>query len=150
MHKKLIVAFAMVCFLQIGNLQAQLRKIPSAVTAAFAEKYPQVKDVEWKDKLTNFQATFSDEEHTTTVKFNSDGQWKSTETTIDLDEVPNDVKKAFAQSKYADWKITNTSKVLELGKILQYKLTVAGESIIERKNLFYTAKGQLVKSAQSI
>ncbi len=38
------------------SAQAQFRKVPSDVTNAFKAKFPDAKDLEWKDRLTYFRA----------------------------------------------------------------------------------------------
>ena len=57
MKKKLLLFTLMICF-GAGMLFAQIRKIPSQVTEALKAKYPTAEKVEWKDKLTFFEAAF--------------------------------------------------------------------------------------------
>ena len=43
------LVMAMMMFAVFNVTHAQIRKIPAEVTEAFKEKYPNTKNVEWKD-----------------------------------------------------------------------------------------------------
>ncbi len=45
-------------FVALNVTHAQLRKVPADVTEAFKAKFPDAKNVEWKDKLTAFLASY--------------------------------------------------------------------------------------------
>ena len=74
-----------------SSADAQIRKIPAEVTDAFKEKYPNASSVEWKDKLTNFVAVFTEDSIQYEARFNKRGVWKDTEHAIDTDELPAEV-----------------------------------------------------------
>jgi pyruvate kinase len=73
--KRIIFAFAVLFFGFYVSSQAQLRKIRSEVTDAFANQFPKVAQVSWKDNLTNFQANFQNSDTVMQVKYNNKGQW---------------------------------------------------------------------------
>jgi putative PepSY-like beta-lactamase-inhibitor len=123
---------------------AQLRKIPAAVTDAFAQRYPHAAKVEWKDKLQYFEASFELNGAEISADFSSKGEWQSSERTMDFDDLPNEIKDGFSKSKYADWNKNAVSEVQELGKPLQYKITIS-KSDLQKKNLFFDANGKLLK-----
>ena len=123
---------------------AQIRKIPAEVTDAFAARYPHAAKVEWKDKLQYFEASFELNGSNISANFSSKGEWQSSERTLDFDNLPSEVKDGFAKSKYADWDKKYIGEVQQLGKPLQYKITIA-KSDLQKKNLFFDANGKLLK-----
>ena len=123
---------------------AQIRKIPGEVTDAFAQRYPHASKVEWKDKLQYFEANFKLNGSEISADFSSKGEWQSSERTMNFDDLPAEVKDGFAKSKYADWDKKSVAEVQELGKPLQYKITIA-KSDLQKKNLFFDANGKLLK-----
>src|SRR4051812_37753363 len=78
--------------LTLHEADAQLRKIPAEVTDAFRAKYPSAKNVEWKDKLTSFEADFQLEGSSYAARFNSKGEWQDSEKEIEQESLPQSVK----------------------------------------------------------
>src|SRR5689334_1087169 len=93
------------------SAHAQLRKIPAEVTTAFSEKFPNATNVEWRDKLSGFTANFSIDSAKYLASFNNKGTWESTEEFISEDDLPSPVQDGFEKSKYAEWDISETSKI---------------------------------------
>jgi len=138
-------------FLLNTSAQAQFRKIPSSVTDSFKLKYPSAAAVEWQDKVTAFQANFTQENEKYQARFSSKGEWQGTTKRISEDKIPAAVKDGLAKSKYAapDWKIgTITVKYLPDGKT-QYGIFVS-KSDINRKNLLFSSEGQLLKDGSTL
>ena len=123
---------------------AQIRKIPAEVTDAFTARYPHAAKVEWKDKLQYFEADFELNGSAISADFSSKGEWQSSERSVDYDDLPDEVKDGFEKSKYTDWDKKSFTEVQELGKPLQYKITVS-KSDLQKKNLFFDTNGKLVK-----
>ncbi len=125
---------------------AQIRKIPSEVTDSFKVKYPSATKVSWKDKLTAFQASFVMDGSNYTAKFNTKGEWSSSEKEIAEANLPASVKDGLAKSKYADWKIKNVYTLYLPGDKTQYHITVF-KGDLQKKNLLFSAEGQLLKDS---
>jgi hypothetical protein len=123
---------------------AQIRKIPAEVTDAFAARYPHAAKVEWKDKLQYFEASFELNGSRINTDFSSKGEWQGSERTMNFDELPDEVKDGFTKSKYADWDKRSVSEMQQLGKPLQYKITIA-KTNLQKKNLFFDTNGKLLK-----
>ena len=140
--KKLFFLFLFISASVLVN--AQIRKIPAEVTDAFAQRYPHAAKVEWKDKLQYFEASFELNGSNITADFSSKGEWQSSERNMDFDDLPEEVKDGFSKSKYADWDKKSVAEVQELGKPLQYKISIA-KSDLQKKNLFFDANGKLLK-----
>ena len=131
-------------------LHAQLRKIPAEVTDAFKDKYPQASDVEWKDNLTNFEATFSLDDVEWSAQFSSKGDWRESTKKIDFDALPEAVKDGFSKSKYSDW-ITGSVRVIEQNnKPAVYKIYAEKNSIVQKVFLYFNEEGRLLKEAPGI
>ena len=128
---------------------AQVRKIPSEVTEAFKDKYPNATNVEWRDKLSSFSAVFESDDIQYEARFNSKGEWQLTENEIEESDLPEAVKEGFDKSKYADWEIGKVHKIELADGSLQYRV----ESIkndVRKKNLYFNSEGRLIKDRITI
>ncbi len=131
--------------LTAGTSYAQIRKLPSEVTNALQAKYPEAKNVEWSDKITNFTASFNLVDGKYKARFSADGEWEGSEKEITKEALPATVKDGFSKSKYADWK-PGTSRIIYLpdGKTQQYFVSVS-KGDLQKKNLLFNSEGQLLK-----
>jgi len=150
MLKKIFTAFLVLSFFFVANVQAQFRQIPSAVTNAFHKKYPDAEDVSWKDKITSFQATFTQDDVETAAWFNSDGSWKQTEVTVPIREIPSNIREKIQKTKFANWDIKDAVRVQKPDNGIQYRISLSGESILDKRVLIYSEDGELLKSAMSL
>ncbi|MBX3255284.1 MAG: PepSY-like domain-containing protein [Chitinophagaceae bacterium] len=123
---------------------AQIRKIPAEVTSTFSEKYADAKSVEWKDKLSNFAATFELDGDKYEARFNKKGEWLNTEKEMDVNDLPDNVKDGLAKSKYADWEIKSLYKIELPEDKIQYRIHVTKTSV-QQKNLLFNESGKLLK-----
>lgn len=123
---------------------AQIRKIPSEVTEALKQKYPDAENVSWKDKLSVFAASFEMNNEKYEARFNDKGEWKSTEKEISEEELPDQVKDGFEKSKYADWEMKYISFIELPDDETQYRILVA-KNDIQKKNLLFNSNGKLLK-----
>lgn len=149
--KKIFGFTAILTFLLIyGHATfAQLRKIPSEVTDAFSAKYPNAKAVEWKDKLTNFTASFDAEGAHYLSSFSNKGEWQSTEQDVEESTLPAVIKDSYSKTKYADWKISKVTKIeLPQGGV-QYRVEIASGDI-KKRNLYFNPQGRLLKDKLTI
>ena len=144
--KKYVIAFLfqMLTSFSIVPCFAQIRKIPSEVTEALKQKYPDAEKVSWKDKLSVFAASFEVNNEKYEARFTDKGEWKSTEKEINETDLPGDVKDGFEKSKYADWELKNTFLIELPGNETQYRIQVA-KNDIQKKNLLFNNDGQLLK-----
>ncbi|MBX2922658.1 MAG: PepSY-like domain-containing protein [Chitinophagaceae bacterium] len=123
---------------------AQIRKIPAEVTNAFSEKYADAKNVEWKDKLSNFVAAFELDGNKYEARFNKKGEWLNTENELDIDDLTDNVKEGLGKSKYADWEIKSLHRIELPEDKIQYRVHVAKTSV-QQKNLLFNESGKLLK-----
>jgi hypothetical protein len=136
-----IMAIATLIFSQ--HVHAQLRKIPAEVTDAFKSKFPQAANVEWKDKLSGFEANFKIAETAYEARFNNKGEWQETEKLMDPQTFPAEVKDGFDKSKYTSWEVKELSH-LEKKDTAYYRVLVR-KNDLEKKYLFFDDKGKLIK-----
>ena len=140
MSKKWI--FSVVLILAMGSVNAQFRKIPAVVTDAFKTKFATASGVEWKDKLTSFEADFKSGEKDVRAFFSSKGEWIKTETKHTYNSLPLEVKDGFKKSKYAELKVADVTEVEDKDKGLLYKMIVK-KNDYQKKVLVFTKTGQL-------
>ena len=123
---------------------AQIRKLQAEVTTSFSEKYPDAKNVEWKDKLSNFSAGFEWKDEKYEAHFNKKGEWLSTDKEIDINDLPAKVKDGFDKSKYSDWETKNVYRIDMPDDKINYRVHVS-KSTIQKKILLFNEKGKLLK-----
>ena len=146
--KRLLIVIMTSLALQVAV--AQIRKIPSEVTNAFSAKYPDAKNVEWKDNLSNFSARFTSKDSTRCeASFNSKGEWQSTGEDLDSTALPAEVKDGFSKSRFSDRKLTEIVKIEKKDAETQYRLLVK-KNDVEKKYLYFNKEGKLLKEAMTL
>lgn len=148
--KKIFLAATVVAMIGFTNLAgAQIRKIPAEVTEAFKEKYPDTKNVSWKDKLTGFQVSYEMNGDKYQSRFSNKGEWQQTEKEITEDALPAEVRDGYSKSKFTDWELKEVSMIENKDDSIQYRLFVR-KSGVEKKYLYFDKDGRLVKDAITI
>lgn len=142
MKTKIVLSFLFIA--ASFAIHAQVRKIPAAVTEAFRNRYPHAINVEWKDKLSFFEADFELNNSEMAAKFSSAGDWQGTERNIEFDDIPASVKEGFEKSKCADWEVKNVTEIQTMAEPLQYRITVK-KGGLQKKNLLFSSGGRLLK-----
>lgn len=122
---------------------AQIRKVPAEVTEAFKAQFPITENLEWRDKLTVFEATFEMKGIKYQATFNSKGEWQSTEKFIAENDLPSAVKDGLNKSKYNDWE-KKSIIWLETKEKRQYRILVE-KGVLQKKYLYFNSDGQLEK-----
>ena len=148
--KKKILMLMLIAGLGTTALQAQIRKIPAEVTDALKAKYPDAEKVEWKDKVTFFEAVFLLKYIEMAVDFSSKGEWLGTAKKISYDALPAAVKDGFNKSKYNEWTPGSVTQIDKNDKSTRYRIYVEKSSLVQKKFLYFNANGQLEKEAQTI
>lgn len=148
--KKVFLFCMLIAFAGIFMANAQIRKIPSAVTEAFKAKFPNAEEVSWKDNLTNFEANFKMDGHKMSCAFKGNGEWQWTHKSLSFEELPAAVKDGFAKSKYAKWKPGSVEWIDEKDKKPVYKIYIEKDSFVQKKFLYFNEEGQLKKDAQTL
>lgn len=143
--KSIITSLILVLSLALtNNVLAQVRSVPATVTEAFKNKYPNASNVEWKDKLSGFNAIFDNNGSHLEARFNNKAVWQYTEEKVGEAGLPEAVKDGYAKSKWAEWKIENVTKIELPGNKVQYRVLVV-KSDLQKKNLLFNSEGRLLK-----
>ena len=141
----LVAALFMFC-----SIFAQIRKVPASVTDAFKSRYPHAESVEWRDKLTGFEASFTLNDADITASFANNGDWKSSEAKINYESLPPAVKDGFTKSKYAEWEKGTIKEIQQMGKPVQYRIYAEKSEPFQKRFLYFNADGRLVKDGLGI
>lgn len=128
---------------------AQFRDIPGAVTNAFKAKYPSATNVQWDDRVTNFQAKFLQDSATYEARFNKDGTWVETEKAITFDALPDAVKSAFRSSKYSDYEVRTVAEIEKSNGGKEIRLYIR-DNVVKRKYLYYSPDGTFLRDDTKI
>src|SRR5688572_12750058 len=123
--KKSFALLTFIFFLFSASVSfAQIRKIPAEVTQGLKDKYPMATEIEWKDKIKGFTATFMLDDEQYVANFTNEGIWESTETEIQDSSLPDVVRDSYSKSKYADWEIGGIQKIEMPEEKVQYRILV--------------------------
>lgn len=128
---------------------AQIRKIPSEVTVAFHEKYPEAKNESWGDKVTAFEASFNLNGVDCKSTFSPKGEWKSSEKPVVQAELPAAVKDGFAKSQYGEWEVKSISFLQAKDKPDQYRIFV-DRAALNKKYLYFNMQGKMIKNVPTL
>lgn len=123
---------------------AQLRKIPFDVTDAFMSRYPHAEKLEWRDKLTAFEAHFYLNGFEMTADFSARGDWQKTEKFLNLNTLHNEVADGFKKCKYAGWAIISIAEISIISEPVVYRMLVKKTSL-QKKYLYFNARGKLLR-----
>jgi hypothetical protein len=143
--KKILHYWLAVCFVVglYSTAAAQVRKVPATVTEAFRTKYPMATNIEWRDRLSGFTATFDLENTHYEARFTNKGLWQQTENKVEEKDIPEAVMDGFKKSKYAEWTIDNAYKIQIPGEKIQYRVQIE-KNDIQKKNLLFSSEGRLI------
>jgi hypothetical protein len=129
---------------------AQLGSIPAAVTDSFNARFPGTTNVNWKNKITIFQADFVFNNTTEQAKFNKKGEWQMSEKVIPKENLPAEVRDGLDKSKYAaDWKVNTVFQRDLPGPVVQYRIEIY-KSDIQKKSLLFSSAGRLLKDSSTL
>ena len=148
--KKLIWIILFVGLVSVaGRSNAQIRKIPARVTNSMHARYPEAKNIAWRDKITRFQANFDLNGNRYEAKFNRKGYWKRTEVYLSSNNLPKSIKDGLRKSKYRNWRVRSSYVIYLPGEKTRYHVHVA-KNDLRQKELVFTMQGQLMKDNMAI
>ena len=112
--------------------------------AAFDEKYPAAKDVEWETRNDYLIVDFKQDKVEKEAWFDNSGTCYMTETDIPFAQLPDAVKTAFQQGEYSTWKVDDVDMIERRDVETVYVIeTEQGNSEVD---LYYSPDGILVKT----
>ncbi|MBN2616405.1 MAG: PepSY-like domain-containing protein [Bacteroidales bacterium] len=86
-------------FLFMGLGACSQSRVPDAVKTAFVTKFPTVKKADWsREGNTEWEAEFVLNNKDMSANFDRNGNWKETETSLALSELPETVQSALRQN----------------------------------------------------
>lgn len=144
-----MLSLAIVAMALVITTHAQIRKVPATVTDAFKVQFATASQVEWKDRITNFEASFKLNSVNHTAKFTKEGTMIETTGELDFVQLPSKVKDGFNKSKFADWEVKSVISFEETDKPFYYRITVKKNDITKRF-LYFDKNGKLVKDTVTI
>lgn len=114
------------------------------VSQAFAEKYPNARNIVFEIEGKYYVADFTNEGYPTTAWFTDQGQWMMEKIEYPFNHLPQKVTTAFREGDYGNWEIEECYEINRAGMGTVYKIeTQKGE--VER-DLYYSSLGNLIKA----
>ena len=141
---KAVVLTITLNFLFLFVVQSQVVNIPDKTKTHFAEKYPEAKQVDWRNKAVNYVATFVLNNSKYSAWYHMDGVWDYTEETLEQSALPDNVKTALKNSRFSDWKVSSTAYIENNKGEKLYRVEV--KKGIEKKYVFYDSAGKEIRT----
>ncbi|MGZ5190380.1 MAG: PepSY-like domain-containing protein [Flavisolibacter sp.] len=143
--------FSLFVAVMIVNVSlAQMRKVPSSITTLFEAQYPTAQEVEYKDILTSYHVVFLLDGLKMIAKYNNKGEWKETEKEWSFENLSPEIQDGFQKSKYAnEWEVKETSIIILPGNAQHYRIKVE-KNDLQKKYLFFSDKGRLIRESLTI
>jgi hypothetical protein len=114
-------------------------KVPAAVKASFAKKYPDVDRVKWEKEGAQFEAGFKDNDHTMSALFAADGSLAESELTIPAASLPAPVLE-YVKAHYKGVAIKEAARITKASGEINYEAEVKGMDLI------FDANGKYLRS----
>lgn len=127
----------------------QAKTTPLPVTSNFASMFPNAKNIEWRDKVSDYQVFFVTDNSKCEAKYSPAGKWISTEKQIKNDSIPAAIKASLKSGKYTDWTIQSAYELNFSDQPVQYHIRVT-KNDMPNKILFFDKSGQMLKENLSM
>ena len=115
--------------------------IPEAVKEEFNSKYSMAKDEEWETENDEYEVEFEMNGIEMSATYDSKGTWKETESEMEKDDLPTNIKAALAK-KYAGYEIEE-AEMIETSEMKGYEIELEKDD--EEIEVVYTLDGVFVK-----
>ena len=131
--KNTIIAMALLC-----TISCTAQNVPVAVKNAFAKSFPNTAVKKWDKEDGNYEANFSKDGKTMSATFDANGNWKETETDIQVGELPEAVV-SYVKSNYKGATIKEAAVLSNTESKKMYEAEVKG------KDLLFDENGKFIK-----
>lgn len=129
---------------------AQIFKVPDLVKQVFDKQYPDAKEVDWSGGVDNHMVQFRLAEKKYKASYTPSGSWNYTQTKVAFDSLPKAVQLSFGASNYKLWTVKECIEIVKPRAVAnEYKIIVQ-KSAINKKVLFFDAKGRLYEELRSL
>lgn len=149
----------LLCIIMLGGLMFSCSKdddndinpvnVPSAVMSAFNQAYPNT-SAKWSLNDNYYVAEFGNDNNEVDVWFTSEGTIMLTVREMPASELPQAIKTAIQETKYAAWKIDDVNLIQRKGFENLYKVEMDDLKSDNEVTLYYTTSGVLVKEVPEI
>ena len=135
MNAKSFLIAGLILFTSIVNAI----EVPEAVMKTFKQRFSEVKKAKWeKEKDGNYEAEFDLNGKEMSATFLANGDWRETETEINVSELPKAVSDAF-NKLYPDTKIREVSKIQRSDNSVVYETEIKIKG--KRSDILFDEKG---------
>lgn len=109
---------------------------PQAVATAFTTRFPNAREVKWKEMNNDYMANFKVNHQKDVAYYTPEGKWKATETPVKWSwDLPPAVKNGWKKSNYAAWYILKIDKVV-MPHNTEYCLDVNNTPLLDDNHVF--------------
>lgn len=119
-------------------------KVPEVFSQALKAQYPSAKRIEWEQKGNFYVADCRMNGKELDVWYNTQTEWKMTETNLLWNDLPGTVQTAFNSSEYAGWRRDDVDLLEYPVAPMVYIIEV--ERGYQERQLFYSKEGNLIQT----
>lgn len=135
------ILFMMLIF-QACSENISSEDVPAEVKNAFELHFPSATEVQWKEALSSYEASFIMFDKLTSAFFNADGGIEKIESEINIEEIPK-LHVAFVDSNYPGYTINKAFQVEYQNKIIHYQVFIIYKN--KKYKLVFTEGGELIR-----
>lgn len=149
---RLFFCLMLLSFLVTTTANATIKDgIPEIVDKAFKKQFPEAQDVSWiqTESIEFFSVSFFDDTDANykTAKFNAQGKWMSTSTSLSFDLLMSSITD-YLEESYDEFEYVSIEFIESLDEASQYKVSIEVEEDEEEftsYDLIFDEEGKLVK-----
>jgi hypothetical protein len=143
----LIMATLLAAFMLLGTkTSAQLNYVMEKSHKDFVARYPQARNIVWKNGASSYAASFRLNDSNFIAHYSKDGTWQYIEKAIDSTEFPEAVRISVSNSHNPGWKTVSRAYIETRNKKKFYRIELKkGKS---KQYIFYDSHGKEVRRTQ--
>lgn len=139
MKKIALIPLTLLIFITLSACSQS--RVPDAVKTTFISKFPTVQKAHWgREGQTEWEAEFTLNGKDMSANFDLNGNWKETETTLSMNELPGKVRAALTQH-FSDFKVKEAA-YSETPSANVYEVIVKKGN--NRKEISFNAEGKII------
>ncbi len=139
--RKMILAVLILSVTTASAQKISANKVPTVVSRAVSQKFPDAKAFKWEREKANFEANFKDGLKNRSVLVTPSGKIMEVETAIATSALPANVRE-YVSNNYKNAKIKEAAEIILASGELNYEAEVNG------MDLLFSSKGIFLKAVE--
>lgn len=116
------------------------------VSTAFAEKYPNARNIVFEIEGKYYVADFTNEGYPVIAWFTDQGRWVMEKIKYPFGRLPEKVRTAFREGGYGDWEVEECYEINRADRETVYKIET--QKAEREKDFYYSSSGNLLQTVE--